>query len=104
MRYWVSVFGAISLCTAAWGDVPPLPSYPQITEAAADATTLVVYGKNFGTAPEVKLGDLPALLVTSSSAGRIVATLPAPAPLPGSYPLWVKTFVASPFGAVPLYS
>jgi hypothetical protein len=85
-------------------DVPPFPSLPQITEAAADGTTLVILGKNFGSTPEVKLGQA-TLTVTSSASDKITANLPTnPALLPGSYPLWVKTLVQSPFGTVPLYS
>jgi hypothetical protein len=59
---------------AARADETPLPGYPLITEAAADATAVVIYGINFGIAqtPEVKLGSFPALTVTFNDTGRII--------------------------------
>jgi hypothetical protein len=85
-------------------DPPPLPGYPFITSADSDGTNLFIVGKNFGVAaaPKVQLGSF-TLTPSSYSPTVIVAPLPSSAG-PASYPLWVQSFVSTPWGTIGLWT
>src|SRR4030088_1071917 len=84
---------ALSALRPALADSPPPLSYPQITIVDAQGPNVFITGVNFGVAaiPNVTLGPT-VLSVASYSPTAIVANLPAGFS-PGSYPLWVQSFV-----------
>jgi hypothetical protein len=94
----LTCFGVFALgilaTSAARDDTPPLPGYPTIQSADANGSTLLITGTNFGTAsrPSIKLGGVSLTLQGTASATAIVATIPVSFG-PGSYPLWVQTFI-----------
>jgi len=109
-------FGCRSLCipflafailssSVARAESPPLPAYPTIQSADALGSTLLISGSNFGTVstPIVKLGGVSLAVQSGFSATSIVATVPASVG-PGSYPLWVESFVSTPWGTQGLWS
>ena len=91
------------LAAAGTSDSPPGGDFPTINSVDSSDGHLYISGTSFGirSTPVVKLGGV-SLVVESYSPTIIVATIPANF-TSASYPLWVQSFVATPFGPVGLW-
>jgi hypothetical protein len=91
VNYAAAALVATAFSAPALANHEPHPR-PAILAADVDGPRLFIVGTGFGTAatPKVLLGGA-ALPVESYSPTEIVATLPVPKPLPGSYALFVRS-------------